>query len=351
MCIRDSGSADLCLEGRWDAAEFSVMAYNDFGRHVFSDGWNSRDYYRGMIARGSLALTPAHRLSFGLDARFFGGKSYNSPKGEWTKNDIGVYLHDEIALGKRWILTAGARLDRDSLFGCEASPQAGLVWHAAEKTSVRLSAAKAFRTPHLSELFLFPSSNPDLEPERAWNYELGFSQSIAGFLTIDAAVFKMNGTNLIETVRNPAGPAPYINRNTGSFDFAGIELGFKADVLPSLSLGAAYSRLDAGDLTKGRPGRKIDLDLRWKSGPFQAYLTGQAVSDYYADNRKTLPISSYTLINGRVEFAVTRTVGLFVELNNIGGEAYWIYADLSGQAAGLYEMPGRNAHFGIRVGL
>jgi outer membrane receptor protein involved in Fe transport len=64
-----------------------------------------------------------------------------------------------------------------------------------------------------------------------------------------------------------------------------------------------------------------------------------------------LPIPSYALINGRLEFRLTRTISLFAELNNISGETYWIYADLSGSAAGLYGMPGRNAHFGIKAGL
>jgi len=345
------GSADLGFDGRWDSGEFSVLAYDDFGRHVFSDGWNSRDYYRGAIARGSLALGAGNRLSFGLDARFFGGKSYNYPKGEWSKSDVGAYVHDELILDSRWILSAGARLDRDSQFGWEASPQAGLVWHAAEATTFRLSASKAFRTPHINELFLFPVSNPDLQPERSWNLELGLNQALTRKIVLDAAVFSMKGSNLIETVANPSGTSPSKFRNTGRFEFYGVEIGLKAEVPPSLTLGGAFSFLNTGDLTKGRPGKKLDFDARWMSGRIQAFLNVQAVSDYYAGDRKTLPISSYTLINGRVEYSITRSVGLFAELNNIAGETYWIYTDLSGKAAGLYEMPGRNAHFGVRVGL
>ena len=345
------GSADLSLNGRWEGGEGSIMAYADFGRHVFSDGWSSRDHYRGAIARGSLALGADHRLSFGLDARFFGGKSYNAPRGEWEKSDVGVYLHDEILLGGRWILSAGARLDRDSQFGWEGSPQAGLVWHAGENTSLRLSASKAFRAPHINELYLFPASNPGLKPERSWNFELGISQAVARILTFDAAVFTMRGANLIESAPNPAGPPPFKFLNTGRFAFSGIELGLKADVLPSLMLRGAYSRLDTGGLTKGRPGRKIDLEIRWQAGRFRTFLTAQSVSEYYAGDRKTLPIPSYTLVNGRLEFAVTPSVGLFAELNNLSAAACWIYADLSGKAAGLYEMPGRNAHVGLKVGL
>lgn len=345
------GSADLSLDGKWDGGEMSAMVYADFGRHIFSDGWNSRDHYRGGIARGSLALGAGHRLSFGLDARFFGGKSYNAPKGEWRKSDVGVYVHDELILGKRWILSAGARLDRDSQFGWEASPQAGLVFHAGESTSLRATLSKGFRTPHINELYLFPSSNPDLLPERSWNLELGLKQTIAGAVTLDAAVFTMKGTNLIETVPNPGGKPAFKFRNTGSYEFFGGEIGLEAAVSSALRLGGSVSLLDTGDLTKGRPGRKFDFDIRWHSGRFQAYLTAQHVSDYYAGHGKTLPIPSYTLVNGRVEYALSRTIGLFAELNNIGGAAYWIFADLSGNAAGLYQMPGRNAHFGVRVGL
>jgi len=344
------GSVDLSLDGKWAASDLSLMAYGDFGRHVFSDGWNSRDHYSGLLGRMNVRLSPSHLLSFGADARFLGGRSYGYPKGEWSKNDVGAYVHDELVLGGRWIISAGARVDKDSQFGWELSPQAGIVFRASDVTSLRLSASKAFRTPHINELYLFPPSNPDLEPERVWNVEIGVDQSIGNALVLTGSVFRMEGSNLIETVFVPGRIPPYQFRNTGAFTFYGAEVGLKAALSDSLSAAASYSYLDAGDLTRGRPGSKIDLDLRWRSGRFQVFGNAQSVSRYYAADRKALRIPSYFLLNGRVEASVIRGLSLFAEVNNVTGADYLIYVDLSGSAAGLYSMPGRNVHVGFRTG-
>ncbi len=344
------GSVDVCLNGRWESSDLSLMIYSDFGRHVFSDGWHSRDHYNGAVARMNVELSAANNLGFGIDARFLGGTSYNFPVGSWNKNDLGAYIHDELVLGRRWILSAGVRADKDSQFGWEASPQAGIVFKAGEDTSLRFSTAKAFRSPAINELYLFPPSNPSLQPERVWNLEFGVDQALGQNLFLTAAVFRMKGTNLIETALNPGGFPPYKFQNTGKFMFYGTEIGLRAVPFRSLSAGVSYSYLDAGDLTKGRPGSKIDADIRWSPGRFRAFLNAQHVSHYYAADKRTLPIPSYFLLNARVEYSIRCNLGVFAEVNNITGENYEIYADLSGQAAGLYQMPGRNVHFGFKTG-
>jgi iron complex outermembrane receptor protein len=298
----------------------------------------------------NVKLAAANNLAFGVDARFLGGTSYNYPVGSWNKNDLGAYIHDELVLGRRWILSAGVRADKDSQFGWEASPQAGIVFKAGEDTSLRFSTAKAFRSPAINELYLFPPSNPSLQPERVWNLEFGVDQAVGRNLFLTAAVFRMKGTNLIETALNPGGYPPYKFQNTGKFMFYGTEIGLRAVPFRSLTAGVSYSYLDAGDLTKGRPGSKIDADIRWTSGPFRAFLNGQHVSHYYAADKRALPIPSYFLLNARVEFSIRRNLGVFADVNNITSEDYKIYADLAGQAAGLYQMPGRNVHFGFRTG-
>jgi len=343
------GSVSFQMNGNWDPADLSLILYNDFGDHEFSDGWNSRDHYNGAIARMTVKLSPSHNLSCGVDARFLGGRSYNSPRGSWNKSDVGVYAYDEFVLGRRWILSAGLRGDKDSQFGWEATPQAGIVFRAGASTSLRVSVSKAYRSPHINELYLFPASNPDLEPERFWNHEIGIDQAVSDTVSVSAAFFRMTGSNLIEQAPNPAGFPRYRFLNTGAFTFNGVEVGLSVSPFRSMTGKISYSYLDAGDLTKGRPGQKIDADVRWRSGRFQAFFNAQHVSRYYAQNKKALRIPSYVLANARFEFSVTRRIGVFADINNVFAEDYLIYADLSGQAAGLYQMPGRNLHFGFRT--
>jgi len=343
------GSVNLTTKGGWSSSDWTLMAYGDFGRHVFSDGWDSRDHFHGASAKMNLGLSPIHHLSLGIDARFFGGESFNSPAGSWNKTNFGAYIHDEIVLGRRWIFSAGVRGDKDSQFGTEATPQAGIVFKPGDATSLRVSASRAFRCPHINELYLFPASNPDLDPERFWNIEFGVDQAFTQFFSLTAAVFRMKGSSLIEQVLNPGGYPRYKFRNTGAFSFSGAEFGFRITPAHSLLASFSYSYLDTGDLTKGRPGQKIDADFRWQSGRFQAFLNAQHVSLYYAADKRALPIPSYFLLNSRFEVSIAKGVGVFMDLNNLGGEDYAVYVDLSGQAAGLYQMPGRNVHFGFRA--
>jgi hypothetical protein len=58
--------------------------------------------------------------------------------------------------------------------------------------------------------------------------------------------------------------------------------------------------------------------------------------------KRLIPLTVLTLPLSAVPFA---------ELNHILGETYGIYTDLSDTSTGLYEMPGWNAHFGVRVSL
>lgn len=344
------GSVNLCLDGRWKSFDLSLMVYTDFGHNIFSDGWNSRDHYDGALAKMNVKLSPTNNLAFGVDSRFLGGKSYNSPEGSWDKNDIAAYVYDELVLGRRWILSGGIRADKDSQFGWEGCPQAGVVFKLDDATSLRLSASKAFRAPAISELYLFPSSNPDLQPERLWNFEFGIDQSLGRDILLKAAVFSTQGTNLIELAANPGSFPPYEYQNTGKFTFKGVEIGLQLFPSRPFSAELSYSYLDTGGLTKGRPGSKIDADIRWRFARVQTFLNAQRVSDYYAGDGKMLPIPSYFVVNGRVEFSILPGYGIFAEVRNITAEDYLIYANLPGQAAGLYQMPGRNVHFGLRLG-
>ena len=267
-----------------------------------------------------------------------------------TRTISGAYIHDELVLGRRWILSAGIRADKDSQFGWEASPQAGIVFKAGEDTSLRFSTAKAFRSPAINELYLFPPSNPSLQPERVWNLEFGVDQAVGRNLFLTAAVFRMKGTNLIETALNPGGYPPYKFQNTGKFMFYGTEIGLRAfpssfSFCRSFLFIPGCRRPDQGQARK-QDRRRHPLDL----GPFRAFLNAQHVSHYYAADKRALPIPSYFLLNARVEFSIRHNLGVFADVNNITGEDYKIYADLAGQAAGLYQMPGRNVHFGFRTG-
>ncbi len=342
------GALDLSLGRVGDADEWSLRLYRNFGKHRLSDGWDSTDFTNGAMARWTTRRLKDHVLLSGGDYRDFGGRSNNFPKGEWRKSEGSLFVHDDWLPAAFVVISAGARLQFDSLYGSELCPQAGLVWHAAPTLSARLQVSKGFRAPQLNELFMFPASNPDLEPERTWNYEAGIEWRAASRLSLQASLFTMRGSNLIETRPNPNPGNRYIFLNTGSFKFNGVEVGLRANPVDAVEVELSHAYLDPGDRTSGRPGHKWDGALRFRSRRLSLQLLGQQVNAYFAGENSQKPLPSYFVLNLRLLGTPLRNLDVILDLNNLLDEEYVIYGEFPGMAAGTYAMPGRTVAIGLR---
>ncbi|MBN1272709.1 MAG: TonB-dependent receptor [Candidatus Aminicenantes bacterium] len=345
----ERGAVDFTVQSDGSKENFLVKAYRNFGHHLFSDGWHSRDYINGGLLRITSRRLQYNELTLGFDFRFIGGKSYGFPKGEWTKNEVSVFLQDEWVVKNRWIFSGGLRLQRDSLYGYEICPHGGIVFLWNETTSIRGLVNKGFRSPQLNELYMFPSSNQNLNPERVWNVEVGFTKTIFDSVALNASVYRMYGSNLIETVSNPSPPPLALFMNAGEFTFTGIEAGLDAEFSRHLTAHFYATFLNPGERTKGRAGRKLDLFLRYRKGIFDYSIQARYVADYYAADFSEKPLPSYFLLNSRLRLGISEMVEIFIDLNNILNSEYQVYVDLPGIAAGAYPMPGRNIQVGFSL--
>lgn len=97
------GAADFSIRKGNPDNEIVFKLYTNFGHHIFSDGWHSRDYVNGGILHYTNKHITNNELTIGGDFRFLGGKSYNFPKGEWQKNEQAVFIHDQYVLWNKWI--------------------------------------------------------------------------------------------------------------------------------------------------------------------------------------------------------------------------------------------------------
>ncbi|UCC39762.1 MAG: TonB-dependent receptor [Candidatus Aminicenantes bacterium] len=343
------GVLDFSLTGKGEKDEIFLKIYGNFGHHRFSDGWHSRDFINGGVIRYTTRKISNNELTVGADFRILGGKSYYWPKGNWDKSEAAIFFQDEHVFWKKFILSVGMRFHRDSLFGIEICPHGGLVYQLSEKTSLRGTINKGFRSPQLNELYMYPAANSELKPERVWNYEMGFKQKIAHWLTLDGAFYLIKGFDLIETQPYVSPPPAFKFVNIGKFDFKGAELSLKAALNKSLSGILFYTYLDPGDKTKGRPGQKLDFSLRLRKKSFYVSLHAQYVTDYFASDFSEEALPSYFLLNSRLIVDISRNIELFLDLNNIFNKEYSIFVDLPGIATGIYPMPGLNLNIGFRL--
>lgn len=343
------GAVDLTLKQKTGPDEYMLKLYRNFGRHVFSDGWHSRDHINGGVLRYTTHRLANNELTAGLDFRYLSGRSYNWPEGQWDKSEAALFVRDQYVLAQKWILSAGMRLHYDSVYGIETAPHLGAVYKLSPATSLRGTVNKGFRSPQLNELFMFPAANPELEPERVWNFELGVDQRMTDWLSAEASLFHMRGSNLIETRPNPNALPMFLFMNTGEFAFNGFELGLHAALHTNFETRMFYSFMDPGEKTRGRPGHKLDGSFRFHWKPVSASLSAQYVADYYAGDLSQIRIPNYFLLGGRLAYRFLPAWEVFLNVHNLTDTGYLIYVDLPGMSAGRYPMPGRSLSLGIRM--
>ena len=342
----ERSAVDLSLNGRWNSIGSELKVYRNYGHHLLSDGWHSKDFTQGMTLALNRKQFSGNELSGGIEYKTQGGQVLDGG-GEWNRSEYGVYLHDEQSVWNRAILVGGIRYHHDEVSGDIFCPQLGAVFHIGRHTTVRSSVNKGFRTPQISELYIFPSSNENLRPEVVYNYEIGLSHQLSADLTMNVSTYRITGENLIQLETNPHPPPGFMQQNTGEFKFEGVEVGMDARLMEGLNAQLNYSFLNPGEHTKGRVGSKLDLKCTYESNPYSFALTGQYVSDYFAEDNQKQRIPDFFVLNGKLTYRLLSGLRMFFATENVLNEKCEIYVDVPGSEAGRYRMPPRSFTAGV----
>jgi len=332
--IRRSG-LDLTLNRRSRLGESYIKLHGNFGRHEIFDGWRSNDYTAGVMLYHNARPWKGAGATLGFDLKQYGGDAEDTENkipvidyGAHEMTEYAPYLHLQQLLLQRFILSGGLRIEHHSLYGYETLPKIGLVTHLSARTTLRLSAAKGFRSPAIRELYVFPPRNESLEPERMWNAEIGLSHRIRQLFKIEAVLFRSEGSNMILT--------DFARRqfiNSGEFIHTGYELSVFWHPLSNLELNASWSKLDLEDETLNTPGRKLTLSavIRYPLLTLGANLVH--ARNLYGANFRSDPMPDYSLLNLTADLNVTGPVGVRLSLKNALDSEYQTLFD--------YPMPGR----------
>jgi len=124
--------------------------------------------------------------------------------------------------------------------------QAAAIWRYNERAQLHASVSDRGRFPTFFELystrFGTATPNPDLGPERATNYEIGWERNTTQGTRLGAAYFYSDVQDLIQTVVLPDTTTQA--QNVGNGRFSGIEVYFDRQVLERLSVGGNYTYID-----------------------------------------------------------------------------------------------------------
>jgi len=159
----------------------------------------------------------------------------------------------------------GLRHDTYSSFGGETSPRAALSYILKNGLLIRAAAGKSFRAPAISDLYLPPTSymgmtfrgNPDLEPEYAWTYEIGFRRDTVikqlqnpktnTTLKTDVTFFSTDAKDFFDYILVDPATLTFEPRNITrtSINGAELQLAFSNILLPRLDLILNYAYTEA----------------------------------------------------------------------------------------------------------
>ena len=233
-----------------------------------------------------------------------------------------VYLQDEWQIMDELTLFTGARFDYwdasdgksgavgdekelDSKNDSAISPKISVVWKPVVNTVLKVSAGGAFRPPTIYDLYRTYGSpdkmiysNPNLDPETLWNYEIGVDQYFFNRgLKLSATCFHTDIDDLIYWYK--IGDDSHKD-NAGEARINGIELAASARPFDWLNLWGNYTYNDSeikkndhdpeieGKKITGMPVRTINLgseiSYKWITASLMGQYLGRIYKQKYNDD-------------------------------------------------------------------
>ncbi|MFW5774095.1 MAG: TonB-dependent receptor plug domain-containing protein [Tangfeifania sp.] len=341
------GKTSLSVKNRYEKVEGGLIGFYNFGNHEFTDGWISEDYHAGVSFYQGFQLFTGNRVTVGLDYKKVGGIANSGvPDGADTWHevtDFAGYSYIQQSLFEKLILSAGLRLENSSIFGLETIPQAGFSFLVTENTTFKGSYSKGFRSPSLMELYLF-APNPELEPERLTNFELGVGrQSNDGSLKADLSVFTIDGTNVIEVRPNDNPPPPVKRQNVGSFSNKGVEIEVNWQVSNRFNLASNYSYLHIDKPRLAAPRHQFYINGTYSKNKFRANVSLQQIAGLYILTDDNPVTENYTLANLMLSYQFTKYINFYVSGKNLLDQTYSINYG--------YPMPGMTFFTGFNISI
>ncbi len=289
-----------------------------------------------------------NRVTVGMDYQHIYGNAYytskedgsildapNKQSGKSYRNEIAGYVDFRQDITNWLTVDAGVRLDYHSVTGTEWVPQAGIVVRPLETGEIKAMASKGFRNPTMRELYLYPPSNEELEPERIWNYELSWKHRLAK-LNYGANLFYIKGDNMIQTIQRK-------NVNSGEIENYGLELEATLCLNNHWSMSINHSFLHMKNIIVASPEYKGYFETKYHQDKWSAVLGLSYINGLYTVVGENETKDNFCLLNLTVDYQLKRTIRLWARGDNLLAQNYQINDD--------YPMPRATFMIGTNINI
>lgn len=207
----------------------------------------------------------------------------------------------------------------------------GAYRNLSARTQLRANYSSHIRFPTLLDLFEPGRGNPQLDPERTYQYEVGMRHDFRRLpVSTDIALFRTDARNFIER-----SSVTGLQENISRVRYQGVEL--RSRILPSdnLSLQLGYTFLHSENLSAGAGTTKVqnnpedqftaEATYRDPNG-FQLYASLLYVAKVYELSRTTPVVAKetgdYSVVNLKVSQEVGYGARVFARVDNLFDENY-----------------------------
>jgi outer membrane cobalamin receptor len=315
----------------------------------FGSSFLHKNYATGGDLQVNSAIGNAHLLIGGLEA--IEDRVNSTATGIHQATRGALYLQDEIEVARSLTATLGLRYDYHSTYQDQINPRAGLLLRLPGEIRIRASVARSYRAPTFNDLYwpatAFVAGNPNLQPEKAWSYELGGEKRFGDFAVFKVAGFYRDVTDLIHWA--PGTDFVWRPTNVQTAHIWGGETELVFYPWKGLAIPLNYSYLDPRDESTGEPITKkpkhiVNVGVEYVTAfGLKSSLKGRYVQ-YYVNNTSTLN-RDYFVVDARLayEFKVYQKFKgeAFVSLTNAFDRHYQINEG--------YPMPPQSLNGGVAM--
>lgn len=165
------------------------------------------------------------------------------------------FFQQTVRLFERLFMSAGVRVDDNSVFGTAITERGSLAYLVKEwGTRLHGSAGSGFRAPTFNDLFFPGFSNPTLQPEKSFSWDVGVDQRLwKDRVRLGLTYFHNKFTNQIFCCLPLPGPPFATTANIGRSRSAGIEFTSEVVILDTLVAALNYTYTDTENLLTDRP--------------------------------------------------------------------------------------------------
>lgn len=252
----------------------TLFAYNNANYNTQNPPAGFQSYYDDYTLGGSLEfgtkLTEKNTLKAALHGKFDRHKEHNAGAPYYTFEDTtySFGLEDTHQFTSRFSTTVGASYDRRSVIEAvdtnngrplggktftALNPQIGFFYKLPEHGTFHATIARKSRFPTIKDRYSYRLGaaipNPDLQPEHAIHYDIGYDGDLTKKLSIHASLFATTVDNTIQRVDNIT-PGVFQLQNVGKSRNLGTELGFTYKPHSAIELGTNYTYLDRKNISQ-----------------------------------------------------------------------------------------------------